>query len=382
MAQEDKNTGQEKTEQPTEKRLQESREKGEVARSKELNTVLSVLIFGVAMAIFGGSFFQSIIAMMATGLTVDTSLLLSENGLSEGFGAAALSGFYLLLPLLGVMFAAAFVGPSLMGGFVFSAQALQPKASKIDPIAGLKRVFSSQGLMELLKALSKFLLIATVAGFFLYFTLPQVMALGRANIEPGVQHAAWMLLSCLVLTGAVLVLIAALDVPFQLWQHNKKLMMTRQEVKDELKETDGRPEVRGRIRALRQEIAQRRMMQDVPTADVVIRKPTHFAVALKYDRDGTGAPRVVASGQDHVALEIIAVAEEAGVTVVSAPPLARALFAHADIGQEIPVSLYVAVAQVLAYVYQLEKSMRERTPVPDAPRDLPIPDDLQVSERT
>ena len=382
MAQEDKNTGQEKTEQPTEKRLQESREKGEVARSKELNTVLSVLIFGVAMAIFGGSFFQSIIAMMATGLTVDTSLLLSENGLSEGFGAAALSGFYLLLPLLGVMFAAAFVGPSLMGGFVFSAQALQPKASKIDPIAGLKRVFSSQGLMELLKALSKFLLIATVAGFFLYFTLPQVMALGRANIEPGVQHAAWMLLSCLVLTGAVLVLIAALDVPFQLWQHNKKLMMTRQEVKDELKETDGRPEVKGRIRALRQEIAQRRMMQDVPTADVVIRNPTHFAVALKYDRDGTGAPRVVASGQDHVALEIIAVAEEAGVTVVSAPPLARALFAHADIGQEIPVSLYVAVAQVLAYVYQLEKSMRERTPVPDAPRDLPIPDDLQVSERT
>lgn len=381
MAEEDKNTGQEKTEQPTEKRLQESRDKGQVARSKELNTVLSVLIFGVTMALFGSAFFQSIINQMASGLAVDTDLLLRDNGLSEGFQTAALSGLWSLLPILMMMFAAAFVGPFLMGGFVLSAEALQPKLSKIDPIAGLKRVFSSQGLMELFKALCKFLLIATVAGFFLYYMLSDVMALGRASLEPGIQQAAWLLLTCLVLTGAVLVLIAAIDVPYQLWLHQKKQMMTRQEVKDELKETEGRPEVKGRIRALRQEIAQRRMMQDVPTADVVIRNPIHFAVALKYDRDGNGAPRVVASGQDLVALQIIAVAEKAGVSVVSAPPLARALFVHADIGQEIPVSLYVAVAQVLAYVYQLEKSMSEHVPVPQAPKDLPIPEDMQVDEK-
>jgi flagellar biosynthetic protein FlhB len=373
----DDSTSQEKTEQPTEKRRQDSRKKGQVPRSRELNTVISVLLFGVGMLMFGGGILQELLSQMQQGLGFDVATLRDDRQLiTTTLGTALGSALVALIPLLGIMLVSAFLGPLVMGGIVFSLEALTPKLEKLDPIKGLKRIFSSQGLMELFKALGKFLLIATTAFFFLKSVLPELLGLSTEPLRQGLLHSSSMIILCMMMLGAALALIAAVDVPFQLFQHTKKLRMTRQEIKDEMKETEGRPEVKGRLRMLRQEMSQRRMMEDVKGADVIIRNPTHFAVALKYAEKDMFAPRVVGKGKDLVALQIIEVAEEHGITVVSAPPLARALFATTEIDFEIPGPLYVAVAQVLAYVYQLEKAITEGSDRPELPEDLNIPQEI------
>jgi len=254
-----------------------------------------------------------------------------------------------------------------MGGLLFSAESVSFKLEKLDPVKGLGRVFSTKGLIELVKALLKFFLVLGVAVLVYKLMEREVMALIRLDVMDGIARAGGMILLALVLLSATLVLIAAIDVPYQLWSHTKQMKMTKQEVKDESKETDGRPEVKARVRQLQREASQRRMLQDVPDADVVITNPTHYSVALKYDTDGSGAPRVVAKGQDLIALQIRSIAIENAVIIYEEPPLARALYGTTEIGDEIPGPLFLAVARVLAYVFHLRKaSPTDYIPRPEA----------------
>jgi len=258
-----------------------------------------------------------------------------------------------------------------MGGWSFTPSAIAFKLDKLSPIKGLGRVFSAKGLLELLKTLFKFILLSGVTIFLFSLLLDEILSLGSQEPAQAFADAVSILLWCLVAISSTMIFIVILDVPFELWNHNKQLKMTLQEVKDEMKESDGRPEVKARIRALQREVSQRRMMEAVPTADVVITNPTHFAVALKYDGSEGSAPTVVAKGRDLIATRIRSLATENNVAIFSAPPLARALYASADIGKEIPQNLYLAVAKVLAYIFALRTP--ENAASPPSPVDISIP---------
>lgn len=362
--------GQERTEEPTPRRLQQAREKGQVPRSRELNTLLSLLLSAVALLALGPLWLLDLQQLLRAGLLLDPDRLGEGAVMTEQLSTAVLQAVAALAPLMLIAIAAAFLGPLLMGGWAFSTQAAAFDLNKINPVKGLARVFSLKGLMELLKALAKFLLLSGVTLLLFYLFHTDMLVLSQFATDEAMRRAAALMLwGFLALSGAML-LVAAIDVPFERWNHLRQLRMTRQEVRDELKETDGRPEVKQRIRTLQREAAQRRMMQDVPHADVVITNPTHYAVALRYSPEGAGAPRVVAKGRDLIARHIRELASAHEVPVFSAPPLARALYAASDIGEEIPQGLYLAVARVLAYVYQLRTA---------APTDyVPRPDDLNI----
>jgi flagellar biosynthetic protein FlhB len=373
-------TGQERTEQPTERRKQEARRRGQVPRSKELNTLLSLLALSLGLLILGGTLVQGFQALLADGFSVSRELVFASERLPVHLGWMLAQALLLLLPLFAVAIVAAFAGPLAMGGWTFSGEAIAFSLEKLNPVKGIARVFSAKGLVEMLKALGKFLLLlgATLVVFVLFER--DILTLGA--YEPGYasRAAVQVLLWGLLLLTGTLVFIAALDVPFELWNFNRQLRMTRQEVREELKETDGRPEVRKRIRELQRDVAQRRMMQDVPKADVVITNPTHVAVALRYDEAGGGAPTVVARGRDLVALQIRSVARAAEVPVFEAPPLARALYATTEIGQEIPRELYLAVARVLAYLLQLRRA--GPTDYVPPPADLEVPEEWAAADNT
>lgn len=363
--------GQEKTEDPTDKRLRESREKGQVPRSREFNTLAVLLAGAVFGLLFGRHLGEQTALQFAAALNLDriifydTGLMLAS--MRDQIGRALMN----LVPLLAVLFATALLGPILVGGANFSTQALAPKFSKLNPISGLKRVFSVQGLMELLKALGKLLLVSAVSGLALWAMFDQVMALGDHPVERGIVETARMAAWIFLVAVLALVLVAVIDVPFQLWNSKKQLRMTKQEIKDEYKETEGKPEVKGRIRQMQMEMAQRRMMADVPKADVIITNPTHFAVAVAYDAARMRAPRLLAKGTDAVALRIRELAEEHRIVRVEAPKVARAIYFTTELGEEIPAGLFVAVARILAYVYQLKR----HDPDVAIPHDLPVPDE-------
>ncbi|MFZ8891254.1 MAG: flagellar type III secretion system protein FlhB, partial [Pseudomonadales bacterium] len=318
---------------------------------------------------------EGLSALFREGLALDRQMIFLEDAgllqLGRLTGAAAL----VLAPLCALLFLLAAAMPVALGGWSFSAESLAPKLSKLDPIKGLGRLFGPRGLMELLKALAKFLLVGSVGALVLWWELDQLLALSGLPLEQALAQTAWLAGYTLLGVSAATALVAAVDVPFQLWQHNKQLRMTRQEVRDEFKETEGRPEVKARIRQLQAEMAQRRMMEAVPEADVVVTNPSHYAVALKYESQ-RGAPRVLAKGKDLVARAIRDSAAAAGVPRIELPPLARALYAHTRVNEEIPPPLYLAVAQVLAYVYRLRSARTLGTAWPTAPGSVPVPDDL------
>jgi flagellar biosynthetic protein FlhB len=361
-------TGQERSEQPTAKRLTEARKKGQVARSRELNTLLVMLVSALTLWLFSASAMTGFIAIVSEALSPNGDVLREPELIPVHLMQVMMSALVLIAPFLAITVVAALAGPALMGGMLFSAEAIAFKAEKLDPIKGLGRVFSTKGLIELVKALLKFFLVLGVAALIYKFLERDVMSLITLDVREGIARSGSMIMVALVLLSATLVLIAAIDVPFQLWSHNKQMRMTKQEIKDESKETDGRPEVKSRIRQLQYEASQRRMLQDVPDADVVITNPTHYSVALKYDKDGSGAPRVVAKGQDLIAFKIRSIAMEHDVAIYEEPPLARALHGTTEIGDEIPGPLFLAVARVLAYVYHL----RQSTPTDYIPRPAPV----------
>lgn len=378
MAEED--SGQEKTEDPTPKRLREAREKGDIPRSKELNATALLLAAAAAMLLFGSQVAQALADMMEGNLELrreevfDTHAMILHLAGSTADAAWSVAGFML------TVLVAALISPIALGGWNFSAQSIQPKFNRLNPLSGIKRMFSLKALVELAKAVAKFVLVAAFAVVVLFLIEPELLALGGQDVRVAAGKAVEMIGWAFLVISTSLIFISLVDVPYQLYDYSHKLKMTLQEVKDEMKNTEGKPEVKGRIRQLQREVAQRKMMGEVPEADVVITNPTHYAVALKYESGGRDAPIVVAKGVDFIALKIREVATEHDVIILSAPPLARALYHSTEIDQEIPAGLYKAVAQVLAYVFQLKRHKTQAGEKPVAPleRDMDIPEELRV----
>ncbi|MHB0850010.1 flagellar biosynthesis protein FlhB [Stutzerimonas nitrititolerans] len=370
-------SGADKSEEPTEKRRRESREKGQLARSRELNTV-AVTLGGIGgLLASGAGLAQSLMAMMRGAFELDRQTALSESSMISLLAHSGMIALEAIIPLLVVLLIVSIIGPISLGGWLFSGKAMAPKFSRMNPGAGLKRMFSAKALVELLKALGKFLVVLAVGLLVLSAYQDDLLSIAKQPLELAIAHSVEIVGWCALWMACGLILIAAVDVPFQLWDNKQKLMMTKQEVKDEYKDSEGKPEVKSKIRQLQREMAERRMMQAVPDADVVITNPTHFAVALKYDADKGGAPMLVAKGGDFLALKIREIAQEHSVTVLESPALARAVYYSTELEQEVPAGLYLAVAQVLAYVYQLRQYQAGRSKRPDPLGNLPIPPDLR-----
>lgn len=374
------NSGQERTEQATPKRLQEARDRGQVARSRELTTMAVLLVSAGALMLLGDGIVRQTLHTMEASFSVPRAELMDAGTMLLKLQQAILESVIALTPFFLVVTAAALLAPMALSGWAFSTKAMAFKWDKLDPIKGMGRIFAVRGLVELVKALAKFCLVLAVAILLLLANAEALLGLGGEDINPAIADAGTLLLrTFLVLSGAMIV-IAVIDVPFQIWDHQKQLKMTRQEIRDEFKETDGNPEVKRRLREIRHEQSRRRMMDAVPKADVVITNPTHYAVALRYDQSRMAAPVVVAKGQDLVALQIRNLAVRHKVPILSAPPLARAIYYSTQLEQEIPSGLFLAVAQVLAYAFQLRRRPQRRSGAQKEFNDLPIPDDLRRDE--
>ncbi|MCS4502784.1 Flagellar biosynthetic protein FlhB [wastewater metagenome] len=363
--------GQEKTEEPTEKRRRDAKEKGQVPRSRELSTTLAMLAAAVGLLGLGGYMADGLDALLRGNLAVDRAAAFDPNAPVRMFEEAIIQGILVVAPFALIMLAVNLVAPVALGGWSFSGKALAPKLEKISPLKGFKRIFGVNGLVELGKALAKITVVGTVGVVMLKVQLRDFQALTGMPLAAGAAQAADLFFGTFLVLSVSLILIAAVDIPYQIWDHTKKLRMTKQEVKDEFKDTEGKPEVKGRIRQLQQELARGRMMEAVPEADVVVTNPTHFAVALRYDGANMRAPRVVAKGGDQLARRIRELAGEHRVPLFEAPQLARALYHTTDIDDEIPAGLYLAVAQVLAYIFRLRRGTAGGPPpAPEVPEEF------------
>ncbi|HXY95790.1 MAG TPA: flagellar biosynthesis protein FlhB [Steroidobacteraceae bacterium] len=367
MAENDNSPAGERTEQPTAKRLEQAREQGQVPRSSDLGAAAVLLVAAAGLKLLGGWCGGQLHALMRSALAIPRERALDESAAVGAFGATALHALYACAPLFGLTVLAALAAPIALGGRGFHPQALTPDFSRLSPGAGFARMFSANGAVELAKAFAKFLLLALVAALVLWQQSGAILALSAEPVPVAIAHAASLAAFALLALAGTLALIAAVDVPWQLWRHTQSLRMTREQVREEMKETEGSPEIKGRIRKIQNERARRRMMREVPKADVVVVNPTHFAVALRYDEQRMRAPVVVAKGQDLIAARIREIAEEHRVPIFEAPPLARALHRHVDLGAEIPAALYVAVAQVLTYLAQVRAARRDGAPLPQPP---------------
>ena len=343
----------ERTEPASPRRLEKAREDGDVPRSREIATFTVLMTAGAGMWMTGGSLIGKLEQAMQSGLSLSRDQVYNPNVLIERVTADLVSVLIACLPLAGLIMLVALASPLLIGGWNFSAKAFVPNFMKLDPIKGIGNMFSTNALIELLKAIAKTLVVGAVAWIVIMGQKDAVIGLAVEPLKVGTAHVGELVAKAFLFITGALGLIAAIDGPWQLWHYNDKLKMTRQEVIQESKESDGNPQMKGRIRQLQREMARGRMMQNVPTADVIVTNPTHYAVALKYADGQKGAPRVVAKGVDDVAAKIRELGAEHKVTLLEAPALARALYKHTDIDEEIPEKLFSAVAEVLAYVYQL-----------------------------
>ncbi|MBO9716419.1 MAG: flagellar biosynthesis protein FlhB [Pseudoxanthomonas sp.] len=345
--------GQERTERPSEKRLREARENGNLPRSRELATAA---VFGagvLALRATGSSLAHGTQDWLRGALNPDPVLLHEPALLFGHMGRLLLQLLWVMLPLIGVSLLAAFVAPLVMGTLTFSGKSLQPDLGRLNPLSGLKRTWGPESLAELAKSLLRVVLVGGAAGLTIAHGMDVLRSMPNQSLEEAARTGLHFAGRLLLATAGALALLAAIDAPYQKWNWLRKLKMTRQELRDEAKEADGNPQVKGKIRQMQFQLSQRRMMEAVPTADVIVVNPTHYAVALKYDGGSMRAPTVVARGVDEVAHRIREVADRHRVAIVSAPPLARALYREGQLGKEIPVRLYAAVAQILSYVYQL-----------------------------
>ncbi|MFJ4153774.1 flagellar biosynthesis protein FlhB [Pseudomonas sp. NPDC089752] len=372
-------SGQDKTEDPTDKRKTDARKKGEIARSKELNTVASTLGGAGALLAFGGNLAETLMTLMRMNFSLTRDVLTDERSMGMFLLASGKMAIWAVQPILVLLFIIALISPIALGGFIFSGSLLQPKFSRMNPLSGIKRMFSMNSLTELLKAMAKFFMILIVALVVLSNDRQALLAIANEPLEQAIIHSLQVVGWSALWMAAGLLIIAAADVPFQLYQTHQKLKMTKQEIKDEYKDSEGKPEVKQRIRQLQREASQRRMMAAVPEADVIITNPTHYAVALQYDPEkGGAAPLLLAKGTDFIALKIREIGVEHKVQILESPALARAIYYSTELEQEIPAGLYLAVAQVLAYVFQIRqyRSGRGKRPEP-LKEDLPIPPDLR-----
>ncbi len=369
---------QERTEPATPKRLLEARKKGQIARSKELN-MAAIMIAGSAFLYVGGpGLGQFFVDLVTSRLSFDAMSLRNPDTMITALGDATMSALAAFAPFFLLISIAAILGGVAIGGWSFSMSPMAPKFSKLDPLKGIKRIFGVRGVVETIKSIAKALVVGSCAIAFLMYAAGSILKLSVTPFEAAVGAIGSLTMTILLLCSASLIVIVLIDVPFQIWNHAKQLRMTRKEIQDEMKETEGRPEVRSRIRALQQEAASRRMLLDVPEADVIVTNPTHFAVALKYRDGDMRAPVVLAKGTDFMAQRIREIAEENRIAFFEAPPLARALYWTTDIGAEIPARLYLAVAQVLTYVFRLQSATQGDGEWPDRPS---VRVDAELTER-
>lgn len=372
----------ERTEPASPRRLEEAREKGNVPRSRELSTFAVLMVAAAALLMTGPQLTQGLSDLMRRTLVFDRQALDRPDFIWNSLIQAILDMLLLFFPLLLMLLLVVLAVPVLMGGWLFSIEALQPDFSRSNPLKGIGRLFSVNSLAELGKAIAKSLVIGLVGIWVILHYRDEMLGLGAEPMASGILHLGSMIGLAFVYITAAMVLIVALDVPFQLWDYYRKLRMTKEEVRQESKESEGDPQLKARIRAVQREAARRRMMAEVPKADVIVTNPTHYAVALRYDQAAMRAPRVVAKGSYLLAERIRELGAEHNVPVLRAPPLARALYRHAELDQEIPSALFAAVAEVLAYVYQLRSYNAEGGAMPEPPGDLPVPEGMDFIEET
>lgn len=371
--------GQERTEDPTGRRLSQAREKGQIPRSREMGTAVVLLSGVLGLMMVGPSLGRAMLAIWRVNFSFEREGIFDPQTMGRALVAAIAELMTPLLSLFAVVLLASILGNMLIGGINFSTEAMMPKFSKLNPASGLKRMFGVQSLIELVKSIGKVLFIALMAWLLFKANLEHILDLGQKQVAFAISDSLDSLLWIGLLLCCALLPIVLIDVPFQIWNHSRQLKMTKQEVKDEYKDSEGKPEVKGKIRQLQYEMANRRMMAEVPKADVVVTNPTHYSVALRYDKSKPGSsPVVVAKGIDDIAMKIREIAREYKVPMVASPALTRALYHTTKLDQEIPEGLFVAVAQVLAYVYQLQAYRKGKGEAPRRlPPELPIPDDLK-----
>jgi flagellar biosynthetic protein FlhB len=365
----------EKTEEPTAKKLSDARKKGQIARSKDLGTMFVLVGSAAALMLMGSSLVAVLSQMMKRMFSLSREEIIDPHAL---FQIAQDSVGSLATPFLWIhiiIVFAAFIGNTLLGGMSFSWEAMAPKASKLSPLAGFKRMFGVQAYVELIKSILKFFVVFISAYLLLSSLFDQIINLSTENIPHNFAHSVSLLLWMFLALGLSMGIIVIIDAPYQVWNHNRQLKMSKQEIKDEMKSSEGSPETKGRVRQAQYEMSQRRMMQEVPNSDVVITNPTHYAVALKYDAEAGGAPILVAKGIDEMALHIRTIAQEHGVEIITSPALARSLYYTAEPNEEIPEQLFAAVAQILAFIFQLNAHKKGQAKRPKAiDKNLPIPD--------
>lgn len=366
----------EKTESPTPRRLEKAREEGQVARSRELASF--ALLAAGFLGVWGlaGPIAQHLQAMLRGAFTFDHAYVVDTNRMLINAGAAGREGLFAAAPVLALTALAALLSPMALGGWLLSTNVLQFKPERVNPLTGIGRIFSVHGPIQLVMAIAKTLIVGSIGGLAVWHHKDEILALPGEPTMSAVGHGLSIIAVCCATTVAGMFVIAAVDVPYQLWQFHKKLRMTKEEVKREHRENEGDPQVKSRIRQQQRAMARRRMMSAVPKADVVVTNPTHYAVALQYADGEMRAPKVVAKGVNLVAARIRQLADEHNVPLLEAPPLARALYHNVDLDREIPGVLYNAVAEVLAWVYQLRRFRQDGGDVPAAPTKLDVPADL------
>lgn len=367
---------QEKTEEASGRKLEKAREEGQIPRSRDLTNTVVLLFGAIGLYYFADFMFSRIIGLTRANFILKRETIFDTNAMIAQLSSAIYEGMMSMMPFFALMIAASLIGPVALGGWLFSMDALMPKGSRMDPMAGLKRMFGPKALIELLKALAKVLVILGGTILLLQFYAQEIYRLSDQAVNVAILHSAKISIEATIALSAVTLLIAAVDVPLQIYEYAKKLKMTKQETKDESKDSDGKPEVKGRIRQLQREMAQRRMMASVPEADVIITNPTHYAVALRYDPDTMATPIMLAKGGDNIALKIREIAKAHNIEIIESPVLARAIFHTTELDNEIPAGLYLAVAQVLAYVFQLRNHRRGKGEKPKYPRNIDVPKDM------
>lgn len=353
-----------RTEQPTAKRLQDAREKGQVPRSRELSNIAVLGGAAVTLLVMAPSIGANARAWLRAALTIDPAILDQPDRLLPHFGVLLLKLMLYVSPIIAVGFAACFIAPMVMGGLRFTTDSVMPKFERMSPMAGMKRMYGSEALAEFGRSLLRVAIVGGVGAMVLKRHMSDFLTIPRMDLADAATNGLWAVAASILAIIAAMGVLALLDVPWQHFSQIRKLRMTKQEIREEYKQQEGSPEVKGHLRNMQRQMASQRMMEAVPTADVVIVNPTHYAVALKYETHSMSAPTVVAKGVDEVALRIREIAAEHKVTLVEAPPLARVLYRQAKVGQEIPVKLYEAVAQVLTYVFQLKRWDPSRGPIP------------------
>ncbi len=365
----------EKTEPASARRLEQAREEGQVPRSREVGAFVILIVAATAFWLMGPWLVQRMAEIFRSGLRVDSSLAREPTMMLVRLADLSLDTLLIFVPLFAALVAATLLSPFFLGSWNFSMKALQPDLSRLDPLKGMARLVSWAGLVELVKAVAKASLLGGVAAWILWRERGDLLAMFAQSLPVSLSSAGHLLTFSFLAIVAAMLLIVVVDVPFQIWQHHDKLKMTREELKQEGKELEGNPEVKGRIRQLQREAARKRMMAAVPAADVIVTNPTHYAVALAYN-SGMTAPKVLAKGQGEIALKIRQVGAENAVPIIEAAPLARALYRHVDLDQEIPATLYAAVAEVLAYIYQLNNWRQTGGNHPMPTLAMTIPDEL------